>query len=312
MSSVVTLTINPALDLSTSVASVTPVHKLRCAAEQYDPGGGGINVARAIRRMGGDVTAVYPNGGPTGELLHRLVGKEGIQSVTVQVVNDTRMSFTVLEKKTGDEYRFVLPGPSLAEEEWRECIEVLQRLPEPPDCLVMSGSLAPDVPDDFYAQVGRTARQWGGKVVLDSSGPALAAGLAEGVYLIKPNLRELRELTEQSLDTEMSWVAACRRLIETGRAEVIALSVGDQGALLVTHDMALRARPLSIRPVSSVGAGDSFLGAMVWAIASGRNIAEAFRYGVAAGSAALLTPGTELCRFEDVSDLHGQVVIHAV
>jgi 6-phosphofructokinase 2 len=309
---VVTLTINPALDLSTSVTSVTPVHKLRCAAEQYDPGGGGINVARAIRRMGGDVTAVYPIGGPTGDLLHRLVGKEGIQGATVQVVNDTRMSFTVLEKETSDEYRFVLPGPSLAEEEWRECIGILQRLPEPPDYLVMSGSLSHNVPEDFYARVGRAAKQWGGKVVLDSSGPALAAGIVEGTYLIKPNLSELRELTGQSLDTEKSRIVACRRLVETGRAEVIALSLGDQGALLVTHDMALRARPLAISPVSSVGAGDSFLGAMVWAIASGRSLAVAFRYGVAAGSAALLTPGTELCRFEDVSDLLGQVEIQAV
>jgi 6-phosphofructokinase 2 len=311
MQFVVTLTINPALDLSTSVSSVTPVHKLRCAAAQYDPGGGGINVARVIRRMGGDVTAIYPIGGPTGELLHRLVGKEGIQSATVQVVNATRISFTVLEKETGDEYRFVLPGPSLIEEEWQECIEELERLPEPPDYLVMSGSLSPDVPDDFFARVARTAKQRGGKVVLDSSGPALAVGLAEGMYLIKPNLRELRELTGQSLDTEKSRVAACRSLVEAGHTEAVALTLGDQGALLVTHDVALRASALPIKAASSVGAGDSFLGAMVWAVASGHSLGEAFRYGVAAGSAALITPGTELCRFEDVSALYGQVVIHA-
>ncbi|MFN3745881.1 MAG: 1-phosphofructokinase family hexose kinase [Hyphomicrobiaceae bacterium] len=312
MQSVVTLTINPALDLSTSVPSVTPVHKLRCAAAQYDPGGGGINVARVIRRMGGDVTAIYPIGGPTGELLRRHVVKEGIQGVTIQVVNDTRISFTVLEKATGDEYRFVLPGPSLMDEEWRACIEELGRLPEPPDYLVMSGSLSPNVPDDFYARVGRAAKQWGGKVVLDSSGPALAAGLAEGIYLIKPNLRELRELTGQSLDTETSRVEVCRSLVEAGRAEAVALTLGDQGALLVTHDVALRANALPIEAVSSVGAGDSFLGAMVWAIASGHNLDEAFRYGVAAGSAALMTPGTELCRLEDVSALYGQVAIHAI
>ena len=132
------------------------------------------------------------------------------------------------------------------------------------------------------------------------------------MYLIKPNLRELRELTEQSLDDEKSWVAACRGLVEAGKAEVVALTLGDHGALLVTQGSTLRAPALPIKPVSTVGAGDSFMGAMVWALASGHSLEDAFRYGVAAGSAALITPGTELCAREDVKRLYGQVVMHRI
>ncbi len=312
MQSIVTMTINPAIDVSTSVNRITPVHKLRCATAQYDPGGGGINVARVVHKLSGEVTAVYPVGGATGQFLRRIVEKEGIHGSTFEVHDETRLSFTVLEGETGDEYRFVLPGPPLSEPEWQQCIEKIKRLPDRPGILVMSGSLPPGVPDDFYARVARMAKDWGTKLVLDTSGPALSAALLEGMYLVKPNLRELRELTEKSLDDEKSWVAACRGLVEAGKTEVVALTLGDQGALLVTQGSTLRAPALPIKPVSTVGAGDSFMGAMVWALASGHSLDEAFRYGVAAGSAALITPGTELCRREDVDDLHGQVVMHTI
>lgn len=183
---------------------MTPVHKLRCAAAQHDPGGGGINVARVVLTLGGEVTAIYPVGGATGQLLRRIVEKEGIHGLTFEVLDETRLSFTVLEEETGDEYRFVLPGPSLSEPEWPQCIQELRRLPHRPGILVMSGSLPPGVPDDLYARIARMAKDWGTKLVLDSSGPALSAALQEGMYLIKPNLRELRELTGQSLEEEKS------------------------------------------------------------------------------------------------------------
>jgi 6-phosphofructokinase 2 len=312
MQSIVTVTINPAIDVSTSVNRMTPVHKLRCTTAQRDPGGGGINVARVILKLGGDVKAVYPLGGATGQLLRRIVEKEGIEGLTFDVLDETRLSFTVLESETGDEYRFVLPGPSLSEPEWQQCLQKLKHLPDPPGILVMSGSLPPGVPEDFYARVVRMMQGSGTRLVLDSSGAALAAGLQQGVYLIKPNLRELRELTGQALADEKSWLAACRDLIGSGGAAVVALTLGDQGALLATDGAAFRAAALPIEPVSTVGAGDSFLGAMVWALASGQELADAFRYGVAAGSAALITPGTELCHREDVERLYGQVVVQSI
>jgi 6-phosphofructokinase 2 len=312
MKSILTVTMNPAIDVSTSVDRLRPVHKLRCTAAQHDPGGGGINVARVVHKLGGEVTAVYPVGGATGQFLRRIVEKEGIHGSTFEVCDETRLSFTVLESETGDEYRFVLPGPPLSEPEGQQCIEEINRLPDRPGILVMSGSLPPGVPDDFYARVARMAKDWRTKLVLDTSGPALSAALLEGMYLIKPNLRELRELTGRSLDDEKSCVAACRGLVEAGKVEIVALTLGNQGALLFTQGCTLRAPALPIEPVSTVGAGDSFMGAMVWALAIGHSLEDAFRYGVAAGSAALITPGTELCRLEDIKHLYSQVVLHAV
>lgn len=310
MSSIITLTMNPAIDLSTSVARVVPTHKLRCASAGRDPGGGGINVARVVSRLGGPVTAVYPTGEISGQLLQRLVESEGVSSATFAVSEETRLNVTVLEDESGDEYRFVLPGASLAPPEWQQGLDMLDRLPEQPDILVMSGSLPPGAPKDFYARAMRVAKTRGSKTVVDTSGPALAAAVNEGVFLIKPNLRELRELTGQSLEDEMSWVAVCSGIVASGQADVIALTLGDRGAILVSSDGTLRAPALPIDAASAVGAGDSFLGAMVWALASGRRLQDAFRYGVAAGSAALLTPGTQLCRRDDVMRLYEQVIVH--
>lgn len=307
MHAIRTLTMNPALDVSTSVNEIMPAHKLRCAAGRQDPGGGGINVARVASRLGHDVTAIYPIGGATGYRLRQLVSEEGIQSVTITLAGETRQSFTVLEKKTGNEFRFVLPGPSLDETDVRYILEALQTNSERSSFIVMSGSLPLDVPDSTYAQAAEISKAQGARVVLDTSGSPLRAALSAGVYLVKPNLRELRELTSAPLLDLHAQVSVCRELVEKKQTEIVALTLGDQGALLITRNQALRARPVSIQPASSVGAGDSFLGAMVWALANELSLEDSFRYAVAAGSAALLTPGTELCKKEDVERLYEEV-----
>jgi 6-phosphofructokinase 2 len=312
MRNIVTLTINPSIDISTSIDRVVPVRKLRCSAAQRDPGGGGVNVARVVTRLGADVKALYPTGGATGQLLRRLMDREGISSLAVPVSEEIREDFTVFEQATGDQYRFVLPGPRLSEQEWRECLDALASLKGQPGFVVASGSLPPGVPADFYKRAARIAKDWGAKVVLDSSGPPLEAALEGGVYLFKPNLNELADLAGARLDGQDAWIEACNRLVRAGRAEVVALTLGDRGALLVTRDQAWRAQALQVELVSAVGAGDSFLGALVWSLASGHGMEEAFRYGVAAGSAALLAPGTDLCRREDVQRLYPQVTIQAV
>ncbi len=190
-----------------------------------------------------------------GELLRRLIDREGIPSLIIEVSEETRESLTVFEEATGQEYRFVLPGLELREEEWRQCLSALADLEIDPRFVVASGSLSPGTPSGFYGHVARIAKQRGAKVVLDTSGPPLAAALEEGVYLIKPNLRELSELMDVSLEGEDAWVDACRQLTTTGRAEFVALALGDRGALLVARDHAWRAPALPIKPVSTVGAG---------------------------------------------------------
>ncbi len=307
MEQILTLTINPAIDVSTSVERVEPAFKLRCSAQQRDPGGGGINVARVIRRLGGDVTAIYTSGGATGQLLSRLVEQEHIAYCTSAIKQETREDFTVNERSTGQQFRFVLPGPLLTEPEWRACLEALTAMTIRPAYLVASGSLPPGVPADFYARVSKTAREWGTKLVLDASGPSLVAALEHGVYLAKPNLRELSEFVGRSLPDESAWIEAGARLISEGRVEVLALTLGHRGGMLFTRNAIWRSPPLPIKPTTTVGAGDSFLGGMVFGLGSGQRVVDAFRLGMAAGSAALLQGGTGLCRREDVERLYRAV-----
>ena len=309
---IVTFTINPAVDISTSVDRVRPVHKLRCAPAQRDAGGGGINVARVVRRLEADVLAVYTAGGPIGQHLKRLVEQEGIRSLAIAIRDDTRENLAVVEDATSAQYRFVLPGPALAESEWRGCIDTLAALKDKPRFVVASGSLARGVPNDFYGRLVAAMRGSGAKVAVDTSGLPLRRALDAGVYLIKPNLREMRELAGAALDCDDDCVAAARALVKQGRTEVVALTLGHYGAMLVTREYVLRADAVPIKPVSTVGAGDSFLGAMVARLASGHDLEDAFRYGVAAGSAALLAHGTELARREDVERLLSAVSLREV
>jgi 6-phosphofructokinase 2 len=308
---VLTLTMNPAIDIATAVERVEPVHKLRCTAPRRDPGGGGINVARVVARMGGAVTAIYPVGGAGGQQLQRLVESEGVRSSTFAVKDETRLSFTVTETASGDEFRFVLPGESFREADWRAALDTLGQCAQR-GYLVLSGSLPPGVPADFYAHAASVAKARGCKVVVDTSGPAATAALREGVYLIKPNLQELEAIAGRALPGESDWLGACLQIVETGQAEIVALTLGANGAMLVSKDIRLRAAPLPIVASSSVGAGDSFLGALVWALADGRTQDDAFRWANAAGSAALLTPGTELCRREDVERLAPLVALESI
>lgn len=303
MTDIVTLTMNPSIDVSVSVEQLRPFHKLRCTAERRDPGGGGINVARVAKRLGAKVIAMYPIGGVLGQLLRRLVDQEGIPGLTIPIAGETREDFTALELATGRQYRFILSGPLLSEGDWRACLDTFATLDHGCRFAVLSGSLPAGVPDDFYGRAAGTAKQANMKVVVDSSGTPLRAALQSGVYLIKPSLNELKILTGELLESEADRVKTCRALVDSGQTEVVALTLGDQGALLVTHDRVLRAPALAITPVSAVGAGDSFLGAMVRGLACGQPLETAFRYAVAAGSAALLMPGTELCRREDVERL---------
>jgi 6-phosphofructokinase 2 len=308
MTDIVTITPNPAVDLSTSVDKIVPVFKLRGTSQRRDPGGGGINVARVVKRLGGDACAIYPVGGATGDLLRKLLDNEGVASRTFAISGETREDFFVTETSTGQPYRFILPGPRLDESEWRQCLTLLSALEPFPRFVVASGSLPHGVPDDFYARVARIAKLRGARMILDTSGRALAAAVAEGVDLIKPNLQEMRELTGSEPSNAIAWELAARALVDSGKVAIVALTMGHLGAVLVTRDRVWRAEPLAITPLSAVGAGDSFLGALVWRLALSADLGEAFRQAVAAGAAALLNPGTELCHPADVKRLAEQVI----
>lgn len=306
-SSILTVTLNPSIDVSATTEKVTTEHKLRCTDVRREAGGGAINVARVLKRFDADCRALYPAGGILGRLLRQLLDREGIASIAFDIAEETRESFTVLERGSGREFRFVLPGPQLTAPEWQACLDRVAEMTPPPDYVVASGSLPPGVPDDFYARLAEIVQARGSKMVLDASGPALAAALDEGVYLVKPNLREMRELTGRPLERDEDWAAAAGHLVKAGKAEVVALSLGHRGALLAARDVCLRAPAIQVKIASTVGAGDSFLAAMVWRLALGGELEDAFRYGVAGGTAALLAPGTSLAHRADTERLAGRV-----
>jgi 6-phosphofructokinase 2 len=305
---IVTLTMNPAVDVSTSVRKMVPFSKMRCAPALRDPGGGGINVARVLKRLGIDATAIYPAGGATGQLLVTLVEREGVRSIAIPMSNDTREDITLFDETTREQFRLVFPGARLSDIEWQECLESIARITPRPAYVIASGSLPAGVPHDFFGRVALASKAHS-KTIVDTSGPFLEAALEAGLYLMKPNLREFRELAGITSTDEATLLEAGRRLFDRYRIEVIALSMGPEGALLMTRDLALRANALPIAPLSVSGAGDSFLGAMLWSLANNRDLGMALRYGVAGGSAALLNPGTELCHAEDVHRLASLVMV---
>jgi 6-phosphofructokinase 2 len=303
MQSIVTLTVHPAIDTSTAVGHVVSERKLRCKPPRHDPGGGGINVSRAIRKLGGDSLAVYVAGGPTGQLLQSLLDREAIRQLVVPAEAWTRENLHVLEEATRHQYRFIMPGAGLTEAEWQRCLDQLSSLPEPPAYLVASGSLPPGVPADFFARVARVARSLGSRFVLDTSGEPLRLALREGVYLVKPNLREMWELTREELRDESHQSRAALDIVHRGQSEVVVLSLGPSGALLASASGTERLWAPSVRIQSRVGAGDSMLGGLILGLARDMMLSAAVRFGIAAGAAATLNPGTQLCSREDTERL---------
>ena len=302
MTDILTLTLNPALDVLTTIDKVSDTHKMRCSGVIKHPGGGGVNVARVLHRLGAKCQAVYLAGGVTGERHHKLMNSEKVRCHVLPIAEETRESFSVHETSSGNDFRFVLPGPQVSPTEYEACFDyVAQHLPQ--KFLVISGGMAPGVPDNFYARLATLAKQHGVRVVLDSNGPALAQALNVGVYAFKPSVRELRELTEQDLPDRDSQIAAAQQLIHRGQAEIVAVSLGAQGALVVSATEHWFARSVPVDVQTTIGAGDSFVAGMVYALSRGEALVKAFQYGMASGAAALLAPGTSLSQAADIHRL---------
>lgn len=307
MDHVVTLTVNPAIDKNTQVDRVVPEKKLRCEQSSREPGGGGLNVSRAIQRLGGTSTVLYTAGGPPGEILRLLLDDEGLTHEPIPIDAWTRDNLIVYETTSGQQFRFGMPGPELRPDEWRQCLNAVADVDPAPDYLVASGSLPPGVPDDFYGRVAQIAADQGARFIVDTSGKALREATGPGAFLLKPNISELQELVGDDLAHEQEQKEAARHLIEQGQCEVVVLSLGAGGAMLVTADTCEHIRTPTVPIRSKVGAGDSMVGGIVLGLARGMALPEAVRYGVAAGAAAVMTPGTELCRREDAERLYEQM-----
>lgn len=306
MNPIITITFSPCIDKSTSVHSLVPEKKLRCSTPKLDPGGGGINVARAIKKLGGEATAIFPSGGYTGKFFNHLMEKENIRSVIIETTHETRENIIVVDQSNNNQYRFGMPGTTLSEAEWQHCVKAVEDA-----ChggfLVASGSIPPGVPQDIYSRLAKIARTKNAKFVVDSSGDALRNAVKEGVYLLKPNLGELSSLAG------LKWIDADkageigRHLIEKFHCEIIVVSMGADGAMLVTAKDLFRVKTPKVERKSTVGAGDSMVAGIVFSLANGKNLKDALAYGVACGTAATLNPGTELCKKEDADRLYNQI-----
>ncbi|EPF0043455.1 6-phosphofructokinase II [Enterobacter hormaechei] len=303
MASIYTLTLSPSLDSATMTPQIYPEGKLRCSAPVFEPGGGGINVARAITHLGGKATAIFPAGGATGEHLVALLADEQVAVDTVDARDWTRQNLHVHVESSGEQYRFVMPGAKLSDDEFRQLEEKVLTI-ESGSLLVISGSLPPGVKTEKLTALVQAVLQRGIRCIVDSSGDALKAALEPGqLELVKPNQKELSALVNRELNQPNDVRTAAEELVRTGKAHRVVVSLGPQGALAVDKTGCVQVVPPPMKSQSTVGAGDSMVGAMVLKLAQGASLLEMARYGVAAGSAATINQGTRLCSLADTQKI---------
>lgn len=301
---IITVTMNPTVDTAAQAQSVQPTHKLRTFGEREDPGGGGVNVASVVNALGGNALALLLCGGPTGRLFEALLQGRRIEHRSVPIAGRTRTSHTVTDASNGNEYRFIAQGPTVSRAEWTAMLDTVATLDAA--WLVASGSLPPGVPEDFYARLTSVARGRGMRVALDSSGSALRGGLGGGgIELLKSSLSELETVIGRRLPDPKDQEHAAASIISAGKARLVAVTFGENGALLVSERGAVRLSALDVVVNGTVGAGDSFLAGMVMALADGRSPEDAFAWGVATGAAAVTMPGTACPERSTVERLRG-------
>ncbi len=301
---VLTITMNPALDKSTGAKHIEPTKKIRCDEPVFTPGGGGVNVSRAIKKLGGVSTAWYLAGGSSGDKYEKLVEKEGIKQRKFDIPVDTRENVMVYDKTTSKNYRFGMPGPNIDKKIADLLLDEIQRMDDRPDYIVASGSLPRGIPVDFYRQLGEICSLHEIKLVLDTSGEPLKQALKAKVFMLKPNLRELATLAGKDAIIGMEQEGLAKKLLDEGRCENIVLSLGAKGAMFAQHKSEIEyVIPPTIPIVSTVGAGDSMIAGIMMGLMNGYSGKNAVQYGTAAGTAATMTPGAELCKKEDTEKI---------
>lgn len=305
MRQIMTLTINPSVDIVWEVEEMLPNRKLRASRGIIFPGGGGINVSRCITELGGESWALITRGGLTGTMLTEMLDEIGVSRRVVKISGHTRLSGIVYERAAGQEYRVTPPGPKLLDSEWQACLDLVSEMQT--QYVVGTGSLARGVPVDFYARVAAVTKERGAKMIVDTSGDALKAALDEGVYLVKPSQSELEKLLGRKAYTEDQQEELARQIVDEGKAELVALTLGEDGALLAWKGGSLRLASPKVDVKSAVGAGDTFVGAITLGLSQGRTPQDAFTLAVAAGAASVMRPGTDLCHKEDVDRLYQQM-----
>ena len=299
---ILTVTLNPALDLTTDTGKVESGDKLRCGPARLDPGGGGVNVSRAIAKLGGRSRPFIAIGGPTGEIVKSLLAAQDIDAEWFAVSGLTRQSVVVNERSTGQQFRFVLPGPDWSASQAGAALHALEtalaaRQPRI-GYVVASGSLPPGVPEDFYNRIGALADRAGARFVLDTSGRMLDVAASGGQHPPYAWIMDQRE-AEYLAGVPLADLDALERFGQELKArklaQILILTYGEGGAVALSEAETVRATPPKVEVVSKVGAGDSFVGGLVLKLSSGASLREACLYAVAAAASAVTSPATELC-----------------
>lgn len=305
---IVTVTPNPVVDVGTSVDELAPGRKLRCSQMRLEPGGGGINCARVIDELGGSSHAVYVAGGATGTLLDDLLDGEHLERTRVDVSSLTRLGVHVTVERDDEQYRLGFPGPEVPDDLADRLIGAVLDVTSAGTYVVASGSLPPGLSHDFFAMLAERVRDAGAHLVLDTAGPWLQPALDVGVAVVRNNQREFAELLGEPLDRPGDRERALGSLIESGAARIAVMGLGASGSLAVSGDGAWTVSAPDVDVVSRVGAGDSLTGALTLGLARGDATPLATAYGVAAGAAAVTTPGTRLCAASTTEDLYERTI----
>lgn len=310
---IVTVTLNPSLDRTLHVEELRRGEVLRAFGTSVDPGGKGVNVARALSAHGNEVVSVLPVGASTGEALTTLLTEAGVEHVAVPASLRTRANISLVEPD-GTTTKVNEPGTPLDAPAVEALVEAVISRVGPGDWVVTAGSLAPGQDPQVYAAIGRAARAAGARWAVDTSGEALATSLRARPDLIKPNREELSEVLGVELDTLAQVVEACHELV-AGTTATVLCSLGADGAVLVTDATTWRGTGPAVRVQNTVGAGDSLLAGYLHGLTRTGDPAEGLRAGIAWATAAVATPGTgvpapELVRPHDVRITAGPVIEH--
>lgn len=303
---IISVCLNPTIDITSETDSVYPVSKVRTHAERMSPGGGGVNVARVLSAFGVPCELVYLSGGATGTMLDSELVRDGINTRCFRNASPTRIAFTVLQTSNQQEYRFVPEGPVISGDAYSQLLSYLSSVPlSDEDIVVASGSLPRGVPDEAYASIAELVHARHARLILDSSGFGLSRALdaRQAIFLIKPSFNELQKLAGSKLD-ELEAQQYAQQLVSEGRSHNVVVSLGSHGAVLINERQTTRLPAYLVKVQSAVGAGDSVVGAMVYYLACGHDVESAFRYGLAAGAAAVMTSGDQLCQPKEVERLY--------
>lgn len=315
MRDILTVTLNPALDLGTQVGAITPNVKLRCAPAHLDPGGGGINVSRAIRILGGQSRTFVVLGGHNGEHMAKLMTEAGLDLIIHPARGETRTSLSVIETDTGEQLRFMLPGPEWNRLDITSASASIAAAAQPGGLAVISGSIPPGVPESILLDLSRSLNARDVDVVIDTSGAALhimAGATDSAAHVLRMNGEEADDLAGRPLAHLDESAEFAAHLVEQGVARIVIVARGEEGSVLATADRRLHAAAPAVPVHSLVGAGDSFVGAFAYGLAMEEDLARALARGVAAASAAVMTAGTKLCRREDAEALLAQVAARPI